>query len=122
MGGRIIFSSKGVWSEGEFAFILFNIDDVKAKNKKIYLKIKPYFNNNNNNFELIIYFNKNQKKIVKLSENKNFQVIDFEITKNELTDNNVIKFKFNNLISPYDILQSPDARKLGLLLESIIIK
>jgi hypothetical protein len=116
------FSSKGVWSEGEFAFILFNIDNVKEKNKKIYLKIKPYFNNNNNNFELIIYFNKNQKKIVKLSENKNFQVIDFEITKNELTDNNVIKFKFNNLISPYDILQSPDARKLGLLLESIIIK
>ena len=31
-------------------------------------------------------------------------------------------FKFNNLISPLDIFKSPDARKLGILLNFIEIK
>ena len=33
-----------------------------------------------------------------------------------------IDFKFSNIVSPLESLQSPDARKLGLLIKSIILK
>ena len=34
----------------------------------------------------------------------------------------LVHFKFNGLISPYQVFESPDARKLGILINSIILK
>ena len=34
----------------------------------------------------------------------------------------IINFEFDGLVSPYDLFESPDARKLGILLNSIILK
>ena len=48
--------------------------------------------------------------------------IIFDINKNELKDENIIMFKFENLISPLDIFESPDGRKLGILLKDMIIE
>ena len=41
----------------------------------------------------------------------------------EFIDNNEIKidFKFKNLVSPYEVLESPDSRKLGILVKNIKI-
>ena len=41
--------------------------------------------------------------------------------KEELIENNEVKidFKFKNLVSPYEVLESPDSRKLGILVKSI---
>ena len=48
--------------------------------------------------------------------------IIFDINKNELKDENIIMFKFENLISPLDIFESPDGRKLGILLKDMIVE
>ena len=48
----------------------------------------------------------------------------FEISiKEELIENNEIKidFNFKNLVSPYEVLESPDSRKLGILIKNIKI-
>ena len=34
-------------------------------------------------------------------------------------DNQYIPVQFKDLISPYEVLESPDSRKLGLLLKSV---
>ena len=54
----------------------------------------------------------------------NNQEEKIEILVNEkLIKNNEIKidFNFKNLVSPYEVLESPDSRKLGILLKNIII-
>ncbi len=48
----------------------------------------------------------------------------FEIfIKEQLIENNEIKidFNFKNLVSPYEVLESPDSRKLGILMKNIKI-
>ena len=48
--------------------------------------------------------------------------IELKLKKELITDNiHYIKFKIDNPISPLELFQSPDARKLGLLVESIEI-
>jgi len=45
------------------------------------------------------------------------------IIKKDSKQSNEIKidFKFKNLISPYEVLESPDSRKLGILLKTLKI-
>ena len=48
--------------------------------------------------------------------------IELKLKKELITeDTHYIKFKINNPVSPLELFQSPDARKLGLLVESIEI-
>ena len=116
------FGKKGVWSEGESAFILFDFQNKKNKNRKLSMRLKPYLNNNNKDFEMIIYFNDIEKKKVNFYSNKGESVISFDLDEQDILEQNVIKFKFKNLISPVDIFESPDGRKLGVLLKSLIIE
>ena len=54
--------------------------------------------------------------------NKNNETLKFVIKKNSLNNNEiVVDFKFNNLTSPFEVLESPDARKLGILVKDIKI-
>ena len=62
------------------------------------------------------------KKEINLNKNKNDINISFDIDVEEINKENIITFKFFNLASPYDILESPDARKLGILLKSFEVK
>ena len=45
------------------------------------------------------------------------------LIKEEFIVNNEFKidFKFKNLVSPYEVLESPDSRKLGILVKNIKI-
>ena len=59
---------------------------------------------------------------MKLTNNNQDEKIEILIDE-KLTENNEIKidFNFKNLVSPYEILESPDSRKLGILIKNIKI-
>ena len=52
--------------------------------------------------------------------NKKLEIL---IKRENINDNQVIiDFKFKNPTSPYEVLESPDARKLGILINNIELK
>ena len=72
--------------------------------------------------EFDIYVNNSLNKKIKLKNNnqdEKFQII----IKKELMNNDEIKidFEFKNPIAPYEVLESPDSRKLGILVRNITI-
>ena len=73
-------------------------------------------------FELEIYLNNELMKKINLYKNKRLKKVNIKLD-NKFNDKDIeINFRFKNLISPYDIFESPDARKLGILLNSLLIK
>ena len=113
---------KGVWTEGELAFILFNVEKNVKDKSKLHLKFQPYKGNHKQDFGMVIYFNEVEKKIINFYNNKKIREIIIDLNQQEIREENIIKFKLSNLISPFDKFESPDGRKLGILLESMIIK
>jgi len=113
---------KGVWSEGNISFILLNLEKVNTEILNIKLNFKPYESNKKNNFSMKVFFNNILKKEINLSSLKSENELSLKIKKNELKKENIIMFKFENLISPLEIFESPDARKLGILLKSILLE
>ena len=59
---------------------------------------------------------------MKLTNNNQEEKIDILIKK-ELVKDNVVKidFNFKNPVSPYEVFESPDSRKLGMLIKNIEI-
>ena len=115
------FNKDGAWTEGQDSYLNFKSPETES-NKELLLSIRPYQSNNNKNFELEIFLNDNLIKKVNFYGNKKLQVIRIPIKKNISNKNYVLNFKLSNLISPYDKFESPDARKLGILLKSLQIK
>lgn len=115
------FNKDGAWTEGQDSYLNFKSPGTE-NNKELILNIRPYQSNDNKNFELEIFLNDNLIKKVNFHDNKKKQVIRIPIKKNINNKNYVLNFKLNNLISPYDNFESPDARKLGMLLKSLQIK
>ena len=111
--------NSGVWSEGEISFVLFSFRPAEYKNLKLKLNFEPYNSNKSENFSVKIFLNEKLKKEIQLNKLKENSEIVIDIKNNELKKENVIMFKFNNLISPLEIFESPDARKLGILLKSM---
>jgi hypothetical protein len=111
----------GIWSEGEISTLLFKTG-TKYKNLRLIMNFVPHITKKNTIFEFEIFVNNLLIKKVKLANEKLEQNTEIIINK-ELVDSNEIKidFKFKNLVSPYDVLESPDSRKLGILLKDIII-
>jgi len=107
---------KGIWSDGEVSTLLFGIDQ---KNKDLKLEITSnIFNSTKESiFEFEIYLNGSFYKKIKLLDNKKFEIL----LKKQLMDNSdlVIDFKFKDLLSSYELMQSPDARKIGILIKQI---
>ena len=109
----------GIWSEGPMSTLLFrtkkNYGDLKLE-----ISCRPYITKKNNISELDIYVNNSFNKNVKLTNNNQDET--FEILINEkIIENNEIKidFNFKNPISPYEVLESPDSRKLGISVKNI---
>ena len=75
-----------------------------------------------NSGEFDIFVNDSFNKNIKLT-NKNYDQKIEILIKKKLVKNNEIKvdFNFENLISPYEVLESPDSRKLSILIKSIKI-
>ena len=86
----------------------------------------PYLTNKNKNLDIDIYVNNKFTQHLKLEYTNNFKDKKIEILLNNefIEDNKEIKIDFNikNPISPLEILESPDSRKLGILLKSIELK
>ena len=107
---------QGTWSDGEISTLLFGINQ-KSKDLKLEI-ISDIFNGSKESiFEFEIYINDSFYKKVKLFDNKKFEIL----LKKEFINNDeiVIGFKFKDLSSPYELMESPDARKLGILIKQI---
>ena len=99
---------------------LFFRTDKNYENLKLEISCRPYITKKNSILELDIYVNNSFNQNIQLT-NKN-QDEKIEILINEkLIENNEIKidFNFKNLVSPYEVLESLDSRKLGILVKNI---
>ena len=111
------FNNKGSWSEGENSFLYFKTP-ISKKNLNLIFDFESYNSNMKEDFELEIYLNNELMKKINLYKNKKKKV-NIKLD-NKFSDKDIeINFRFKNLISPYDIFESPDARKLGILLKNI---
>ena len=115
------FDKEGVWSEGNIATLMLNLDKIKKKNHVFKANIKKYDLNLNDNYICKIFINKKLKKVVNLNQMKKNDILEFKIDQNEINSETVINFKFEGLISPYDRMISPDARKLGILIKNFAV-
>ena len=72
--------------------------------------------------ELDVYVNNVFNQSIKLAKKNQDEKIEILINKKLIKNNEVkIDFNFKNPVSPYEVLESPDGRKLGILLKNIEI-
>ncbi len=118
-------NKKGIWTEGNSSSLLFKLNENLDENLKLEIKINSILTKNNNplNFKIFInnkfYKNFNLKNLEDLNNNTIF----LDMNKNAFNGNIFhIKFLIENPITKLELLKSPDARMLGILVESIILK
>ena len=111
----------GIWSEGPISTLLFRTEE-DSGDIKLEISCRPYIAEKNNITELDIYVNNLFNKNIKLTNNNQDENIEILIEE-KLVENNEVKidFNFKNLVSPYEVLESPDSRKLGILIKNIKI-
>lgn len=111
----------GIWSEGPMSTLFFRTDK-NYGDLKLEISCRPYITKKNNILEFDIYVNNLFNKNMKLANNNQDETFEILIN-NKLIKNNEIKidFNFKNLVSPYEVLESPDSRKLGILVKNIIM-
>ena len=111
----------GIWSEGPMSTLLFRTEE-NYRNLKLEIFCRPYITKKNSIIEFDIYVNDSLNKNMKLTNNNQDEKIEILIDE-KLIENNEIKidFNFKNLVSPYEVLESPDSRKLGILMKNIKI-
>ena len=109
----------GIWSEGKNSFLIFNLP--KDINNDVTLKLSflTYQKNFNENYKLNVLIN---GKIIKSSNLNNENEINLLLSKNHVKKEVIIQLNFEGLISPFEVFESPDARKLGILLKTIQLK
>jgi hypothetical protein len=114
----------GIWTEGNISTLLFRFNNKTNEDYIIKIKLGSLITEKNKPIYFSIYVNDifikkfSLKNINELNENS----IELRLKKELITENtHYIKFKINNPVSPLELFQSPDARKLGLLVESIEI-
>jgi len=118
------FKKLGIWSEGSISTLLFktkkNYGDLKLE-----IFCKPYITKKNKILKFDIYVNNILNKNVKLEMDENFtqdRKIEILIDEKNIKNNEIkIDFNFENLVSPFEMLESPDSRKLGILTKKIKI-
>ena len=113
----------GIWSDGYISSLLFNIDIID-KDLVFEINCEPYLNSKHTNQDLEIYYNNFLVKKINFEfGKKNNNLIKFELKKELITNNNIeLRFKFKNPGSPSDYRESPDSKKLGILLKNILVK
>ena len=111
----------GIWSEGPMSTLFFRTDK-NYGDLKLEILCQPYITKKNNISELDIYINNTFNQNLKLTKNNQDEKIEILINEKLIKNNEIkIDFKFKNLVSPYEVLESPDSRKLGLLVKNIKI-
>ena len=115
------FSKPGIWSEGPKSTILFKTKS-NFEGLRVEILCKPYITKKNKILEFDVYVNNIFNKNIKLQNNQEDRKIEILMNKEFIKDKDVkIDFKFKNLVSPYEVLESPDSRKLGILAKNIEI-
>ena len=118
------FTKPGIWSEGQMSTLFFRTEK-NYGDLKLEIFYRPYLAKENNVLEFEIYVNDTFNKNIKLKLAKNNfpdDKIEIFINQRLIIDNKIkIDFNFKNLISPFDIHESPDSRKLGILVKNIRI-
>jgi hypothetical protein len=118
------FSKNGIWSDGPNSTLLFKTEK-NYGDLKLEISLQPYTNKKNKVLDFDIYINNSLNKNVKLeSKGEDLEEKKIVIIINEkFIKNNEVKidFNFKNLVSPYEVLESPDSRKIGILAKSIKI-
>jgi hypothetical protein len=111
----------GIWSEGFISSLFFRTEK-DYSNLKLEFFCKANITKENNKLEFDVYINDTFNKTFKLTNDNKEEKIEILINEQNNTNNEVkVDFKFKNLISPYEAFESPDSRKLGILLKSIKI-
>ena len=100
------------------SYLLFKLPKSK-KELQLKLNFSSYIKNLNENFLVKIFINEKITETIYIKDKDNA-----EINLNNFSNASevLIKFKFENLVSPWELLESPDARKLGILLKSFTVK
>ena len=101
---------------------LFFRTDKNYGDLKLEILCQPYITKKNNISELDIYVNNTFNQNLKLTKNNQDEKIEILINEKLIKNNEIkIDFNFKNLVSPYEVLESPDSRKLGILIKNIKI-
>jgi len=116
------FDKPSIWSEGPISTLFFktskNYNDMKLE-----IICEPYITKKNKIVDLDIYVNGIFNKNLKLVDENQDNIIEIYLEKEFLKNNELkVDLSFKNLISPYDVLESPDSRKLGILVKDIKLK
>ena len=115
------FRKLGIWSEGPISTLLFRTDK-NYGDLKLEISCQPYITKKNNISELDIYVNNMFNQNLKLTKNNQDEKIEILINEKLIKNNEIkIDFNFKNPVSPYEVLESPDSRKLGILIKNIKI-
>ena len=116
--------ANGIWTEGNIANLLFKLNKNISKNFIILIKLNSLITKKNDviNFDIDVnnLFSKkfNLKNITDLKDNSIFINVDKDLIEEDIV---YIKFKIKNPVTQLELLKSPDARQLGLLIESLEI-
>ena len=115
------FKKLGIWSEGQMSTLLFRTEK-NYGDLKLEIFCKPYLTRKNNILEFDVYVNSSLNKNMKLANDNQDEKFEILIKKELINDNEIkIDFNFKNPVSPYEALESPDGRKLGILIKNIKI-
>jgi len=115
------FNKSGIWSEGKKSTLLLKTEK-NYKNLGLEIICRPNITRKNKNLDFDIYINDDFYKNIILTDGKKENKIKILLKEKFLKGKEIkIDFQFKKLISPYEVLKSPDSRKLGLLLKSIKI-
>jgi len=69
-----------------------------------------------------LYVNNTFNQNIKLARKNRDEKIEILINQKNIKNNEIkIDFNFKNPVSPYEVLESPDGRKLGILIKNIKI-
>ena len=120
------FGSKdmGIWTEGKISNLLFQINKEYKKNLTLGIKVKSILNRPNESLNFKIYINNQIYDSYNLNSVEQLDQGMLFINLNKITnfsDTFNIRFVIDNPTTKLELLQSPDARILGLLVESVII-
>ena len=115
------FDKQGIWSEGKLATLLFSVEQ-GSSSKILEIQCEPYLTNKNKNLVVDIYVNDKFNQNLKFTYPFNPKDQRIRILLNEQLNKDkeiIVDFNINNPVSPLDVFESPDSRKLGILLQSI---
>ena len=117
-------SKKGVWTEGNISNLIFKLDSNINDDFKIKIKLNSIITKKNEAINFKIDVNNvfiedfSLRNVNELNE----ETIFLDLNKNNIKNDIVyIKFEIENPVTKLELLESPDARKLGILVESLKI-